>query len=127
MADKPFFAVLEAEDKPMELKQFKTLQGLADHLKTLPPGTRGHLFNGERLFVTRGPRRYLLHGDVKLPLFDETEAQEPDETDGLGHTELEAPVDPVYAKLLKETLPEDPLEEEPDDDEFNDMEDLEEA
>lgn len=125
MADKRFYAVLEPEDKPLELVVFNTLEGMADHLKTLPSTTRGYLFAGERIYTTRAPHRFLVHGDVRIPLFGEVEELEPDDTDGLGHVEADE-VDPVYAKLLKETLPDESHLGGEDEDELDD-EDLDEA
>ena len=62
---------------------------------------RAHLFCGRRLYISKGPFRYLLDGkEDPIPLFDAVVCREPDPEDYL----LDEPVpepDPSYSDYLK--------------------------
>lgn len=82
-----YHLVYQPDGAPLATKSFASLEGLCAFLRKLPTGTLGMSFYGEPVFVTRGPWRYLVHGDKQLPLFDPPAVGPVDRTTALGELE----------------------------------------
>lgn len=102
--EKKYHLALFPDAGEPEVRSFKSLQGMADCLRTLPLTTRGIPFHGDRIYVTRGPFRYLLFGEESIPLFDPPKIGKIDHGFGLGHGEDKTGVseDPLYTNLVHE-------------------------
>ena len=78
-----YFLVLEEEAEPVKVTEFESRDKLVEALKALvgdpKPGMRILLFQGSRLFLTKGPYRYLMTSGDKIPLFTVPAEAEVDE------------------------------------------------
>lgn len=87
----PYYLVTASMDElgglgDMQVRSFASPQMLAGATreareKAIASGedTRAAFFRGERFFISRGPRKYLLIDDQQFPLFDKADDVTPDE------------------------------------------------
>lgn len=111
-----YFLLLEEDAEPMCVQEFPTKEALVVGLRNLlekpKPGMRVLIFQGTQLFLSKGPYRYLVAGEEKVPLFilpTETEI----DTSGYLVPELRVEIVPP-APVDEQDAPEEDEEEDAD-------------
>ncbi len=107
-----YWVVVAKPGEGLKLHQCTNPKGVVQVLKDLPAGVEGVVISGTRLFVTKGPFRFLkVPGQEPVPLFDLPTMGDIDVTNGLGFG-TDAQADDEYTALMAAENPVQPPDEE---------------